>query len=229
VIILENKNCYASHIQREIITDLIHHDLLKDDFFLTGGTALSVFYLHHRKSNDLDFFSLKPSDLSEMDFSMKTIWKNKYAKIKESPQFLSVLIRQVKVDFVIDPLSFVETRERYYLSPQKFLLIDSIRNILSNKFCTIVSRTEPKDFIDFYGLNSALNLDSLASIYDDARLKDAIFDDTPTVAYQIEQGIQFLQKNPAIFPSLLIPFDRDNFFRFYQHLVDWLFKKMRRS
>lgn len=228
VIILENKNCYASHIQREIITDLIHHDLLKDDFFLTGGTALSVFYLHHRKSNDLDFFCLKPIDLSKMDFSLKTIWKNNYAKIKESPQFLSVLIRQVKVDFVIDPLSFVETRERCYLSPQKFLLIDSIRNILSNKFCTIVSRTEPKDFIDFYGLYSALNLDSLASIYDDARFKDAIFDDPPTVAYQIEQGIQFLQRNPDIFPALLIPFNSDNFYGFYQHLVGWLYKKMSR-
>jgi len=28
-----------------------------DSFYLTGGTALSAFYLHHRKSRDLDFFS----------------------------------------------------------------------------------------------------------------------------------------------------------------------------
>ena len=26
-------------------------------FYLTGGTALSAFYLYHRKSNDLDFFT----------------------------------------------------------------------------------------------------------------------------------------------------------------------------
>lgn len=26
------------------------------DFYLTGGTALSRFYLHHRFSDDLDFF-----------------------------------------------------------------------------------------------------------------------------------------------------------------------------
>lgn len=31
-------------------------------FFLTGGTALSAFYLFHRESQDLDFFSLKPFD-----------------------------------------------------------------------------------------------------------------------------------------------------------------------
>ena len=27
------------------------------DFYLTGGTALAEFYLHHRYSEDLDFFS----------------------------------------------------------------------------------------------------------------------------------------------------------------------------
>jgi predicted nucleotidyltransferase component of viral defense system len=26
-------------------------------FYLTGGTALAAFYLHHRLSEDLDFFS----------------------------------------------------------------------------------------------------------------------------------------------------------------------------
>ncbi|MBU0694334.1 MAG: nucleotidyl transferase AbiEii/AbiGii toxin family protein [Candidatus Omnitrophica bacterium] len=26
-------------------------------FYLTGGTALAYFYLKHRKSNDLDFFT----------------------------------------------------------------------------------------------------------------------------------------------------------------------------
>ncbi|MEK7458532.1 MAG: nucleotidyl transferase AbiEii/AbiGii toxin family protein, partial [Patescibacteria group bacterium] len=28
-----------------------------DTFYLTGGTALAEFYLHHRLSEDLDFFS----------------------------------------------------------------------------------------------------------------------------------------------------------------------------
>ena len=28
-----------------------------DQFYLTGGTALAYFYLKHRQSNDLDFFT----------------------------------------------------------------------------------------------------------------------------------------------------------------------------
>jgi len=58
---------------------------LQNTFFLTGGTALAVFYLHHRRSNDLVLFTLAPTDLSEIDFSLKSIWKNSYVKIKQSP------------------------------------------------------------------------------------------------------------------------------------------------
>lgn len=29
----------------------------KDSFYLTGGTALSAFFIKHRKSNDLEFFT----------------------------------------------------------------------------------------------------------------------------------------------------------------------------
>ena len=34
---------------------------LVDNFYLTGGTALSAFYLQHRLSEDLDFFSPDPN------------------------------------------------------------------------------------------------------------------------------------------------------------------------
>jgi len=222
----EDKNCYASPAQREIIVQLINHNILKDDFFLTGGTALSVFYLHHRRSMDLDFFTLKQIDLSEIDFSSKRIWKNSYIKIKESPNFLSVLIHNVKIDFVIDPLSFEEEREQYAIDVNKFLLIDTLRNIFSNKFCAIVSRTEPKDFIDFYCINKKLKIDSLVTLYVEAQKKDAIFDDPPTVAYQIEQGLQFLQKNPEIFPHMFIEFDFEDFLDFYHHTINWIYRKI---
>jgi len=35
------------------------------DFYLTGGTALSRFYLHHRFSEDLDFFADNISNYSD--------------------------------------------------------------------------------------------------------------------------------------------------------------------
>ncbi len=222
----ENKHCYASNVQREIILALVQQNILEDNFFLTGGTALAVFYLHHRRSNDLDFFTLTPVDLSEIDFLLKTHWKNLYTKIKESPNFLSVLLQNVKVDFVIDPLSFEEERSKYFFDESTFLLIDSVRNIVANKFCTIASRVEPKDFIDFYFIVKKLKIESLAELYDDARKKDAIFDDPPTVAYQIEQGVHFIQKNPSLFPELVTDFGIEEFYQFYREVIGWIYRKI---
>ncbi|MBN2008255.1 nucleotidyl transferase AbiEii/AbiGii toxin family protein [candidate division KSB1 bacterium] len=47
---------------------------------MTGGTALSVFYLHHRVSNDLDLFTVKDMTLADIDFSLRTIFQRVYYK-----------------------------------------------------------------------------------------------------------------------------------------------------
>jgi len=42
-------------------------------FFLTGGTALAAFYLHHRRSEDLDLFTLDDLALREADILVRRI------------------------------------------------------------------------------------------------------------------------------------------------------------
>ena len=96
----EDKNGYVSEAQREVLVQLVTHPVIEGSFFLTGGTALSVFYLNHRLSDDLDFFTLRPLDLGEIDFWIRTQWPKAAVKIKEGPQFLSLLIREVRVDFI---------------------------------------------------------------------------------------------------------------------------------
>src|SRR3990167_9469892 len=44
-------------------------------FFLTGGTALSAFYLAHRDSKDLDLFSIAPFDAQLLDLTIAEIAK----------------------------------------------------------------------------------------------------------------------------------------------------------
>ena len=106
----ENKNCYASETQREVLLQLITEPTIEEQFFLTGGTALSVFYLHHRWSNDHDLFSLQQVNLAELDFWIKSVWPGENVVIKQSPNFLSCLIRETKIDLVIDSLSSDEER-----------------------------------------------------------------------------------------------------------------------
>jgi hypothetical protein len=55
----EDKGYYASPRHREALRGLLDHPAIERSFFLTGGTALSVFYLHHRISDDLDLFTLE--------------------------------------------------------------------------------------------------------------------------------------------------------------------------
>lgn len=221
----EDKTCYASPEQRKVLVEITQTGILDSDFFLTGGTALAVFYLHHRVSNDLDLFTTRDVNLAEIDFTIKTQWRQSYHKIKDSQTFLSILLHDVKVDFVIDPQSSLETRPTYQLEANSYIRIDSISNILSNKLTTLVSRTEPKDFVDFYYLSRSFQVNQLESIYQNASKKDTIFDDSPTVAYQIEQGLSFLLNNLSLLPLLKVQLDQVAFTEFYHKLISWVYNK----
>ena len=219
----EDKNCYASAVQREVLANLIAHPDIEKNFFLTGGTALSVFYLHHRLSDDLDLFSKDFSGLAEIAFWIKTRWPKASIKIKEAAQFLSFLINDVRVDFVIDPLSSDEERTRHSFDTGHYLLVDTINNIVSNKFCAVVSRTEPKDYIDLFMILKSFSAPEVNHIYQASRLKDAIFDDPPTAAYQLETGIAFIKENPALMPTMIQQIDMKEFYKFYEKLAEWLY------
>lgn len=81
----ENKASYASADQREVLLGLAEHSTIQGVFFLTGGTALSVFYLSHRVSDDIDLFSIEPIDLPELDFWIKTRWGSRCSNSGRAP------------------------------------------------------------------------------------------------------------------------------------------------
>jgi predicted nucleotidyltransferase component of viral defense system len=60
-------------LQQKFIHLFAKNELLKKYFYLTGGTALSAYYLKHRYSEDLDFFSLKPVDTLSIEVFLKEI------------------------------------------------------------------------------------------------------------------------------------------------------------
>ena len=223
----ENRNCYLSKTQREVLLQLLTEPTIEQHFFLTGGTALAVFYLAHRVSNDLDLFSQTPQNLADLDFWIKRVWPRESVVIKQSPNFLSCLIRETKVDFVIDPLSRQEERPSVLFENGHRLWIDTVQSIVSNKLCACVGRTEPKDYIDFYLILKRIPEIQIETIYSGAQAKEAIFDDPPTVAFQIEEGLAFLKENWNIFPRLRIDLDHEEFFAFYEKLVLWIYDRLK--
>lgn len=220
----EESSCYASSSQRSILKLLTNYSIVHDNFFLTGGTALSVFYLHHRTSDDLDLFTVHSGiKLDEISFLLKSELQRDLTMIRSSKSFLSLLIKEVKVDFVIDPLSTKEERMRIPINNSS-LMIDTISNISTNKLCTLVSRNEPKDYIDFYFLNRDITTVEFNKLYNISRRKEALFDDPPTAAYQIEEGLRFFQDNQNLIPKLKKKFELTDMAKFYQRIANMIYE-----
>jgi len=120
------------------------------DFYLTGGTALSRCYLHHRYSDDLDFFvNSHPEFQLHCNRVIEAIKKSgiKLTIGTSSEAFLRIFLEENGVTLKIDFVNDVPFR---WGAPQWnsiYHRVDNWRNILSNKLCA-VSRMEAKDISD---------------------------------------------------------------------------------
>ena len=113
-------------------------------FYLTGGTALSRFYLGHRYSDDLDLFT---HDVGIFGDAFRLV----HSKIQERWPDLELEVDArdfkrlriladgitLKLDFVADRVGRVGLPERVGT-----VYVDTIRNILGNKLCAIMGRDE---------------------------------------------------------------------------------------
>ena len=219
--------------QRAVLSGLSRNEEISDFFFLTGGTALAAFYLGHRVSEDLDLFSKEKADLADIDFWISKTWPGETVPIRRSRGFLSVLIRNVKVDFVYDQSAASGNRKRADLGEGLSIAVDTIENIASNKLTTLVSRTEPKDFIDFYFIRRRYPGLEMNEIYRGARSKDVQFDDPASAAFQIELAVEDLRRivrsgsEVKMVPPLLVSIDWADFWSLYAELAEWLYDQGR--
>lgn len=141
-------------IQKIIFDEFAKSPQLYRQFYFTGGTALSVIYLHHRESEDLDFFS-------EVDFNNEIIqgFIDKVAKLIKIP-FRFTQREKVRIyEFILDSKVIIKVDFANY--PYKRLkkglivgtvIVDDKLDIGINKLQTITSRTQVKDFVDLYFL-----------------------------------------------------------------------------
>lgn len=119
------------------------------EFYLTGATCLSRFYIEKRYSDDLDFFTNQSPRYS---FAIKNIkralQKNFELKVEvESKDFTRFKINSLlQVDFVND----IAFRYKEPKVSEENYLIDTIENILSNKLTAVIGRDNPKDIFDIY-------------------------------------------------------------------------------
>lgn len=191
-------------------------------FYLAGGTALSEFYLKHRLSEDLDFFSPIELNEKEIDKFLQKAAKRLNSKIlKETKSgFLIYNLKNpqdklLKVDFVYQPFKQLESGKKYYN-----LEIASIWDIAVDKLYTIFHRLTARDFVDLYFaiLETGCSIEQLIKALDEK--------------YEMKfEEISLISRFPAVkdvadYPKMLAPFDRKKMEDFYISLAKSLEKEI---
>jgi predicted nucleotidyltransferase component of viral defense system len=138
--------------QKKILALLSKEKIISDNFYLSGGTALAEFYLNHRLSEDLDFFSEKEFDPQMISTIFKKIQKDagiKSIKYEQSFNrnlfFLELENDFIKTEFTYFPFIRIEKGKKI-----GDLEIDSLFDIAVNKIFTIYQKPRSRDFLDLY-------------------------------------------------------------------------------
>ena len=138
--------------QKKFLEIFSSDQYLREKFCLSGGTALAGFYLHHRYSEDLDFFSETEFDMSEINIF--------FTKIKKELGFKKIDYQQsynrnlffchfddeiLKVEFTFFPFPKIQRVQNV-----NGLQIESLIDLAVNKLFAIYQRSAARDYIDLY-------------------------------------------------------------------------------
>lgn len=158
-------------IQKQILSILAKDAFFSKYFYLSGGTALSEYYLHHRLSDDLDFFSEKEIDkiwLNSLTQKIKKAINSQKLDIEESFNrnlvYFNSSLGKIKTEFTYYPFAQIDKPTLV-----NNLKVDSLTDIAVNKFFTLYQKPTARHFIDLYLILTAKNysweeLEKLAQI-----------------------------------------------------------------
>lgn len=197
-----------SSTQKQILEILAKNSSFIKNFYLTGGTALSEYYLHHRFSEDLDFFSETDIDKLWLNVISAKICKKIGATkdIQESFNRNLAFFKKgtaiIKTEFTYFHMTQVEKPKTINGIP-----IDSEIDIEVNKFFTIYQKPSARHFIDLYLLLKKYAWGELKRL---ARIK---FD---TSIDPIQLGSQLVKaKEVSDLPNLIINLPEKNWRSFF--------------
>lgn len=141
-----------SENQKKVLALIANDEKIDGTFYLTGGTALAEYYLGHRLSEDLDFFSEAEFDPQAISAFFKKI-RTKAGIISVTYEqsfnrnlfFLDMKDDRIKTEFTYFPFPRIEQKKKIGK-----LGIDSLLDIAVNKIFTIYQKPRSRDFIDLY-------------------------------------------------------------------------------
>jgi len=183
---------------------------LTERFYLSGGTAIAEFYLHHRLSEDLDFFTPTEFVRDELQSFLGKLGKKIRARDFTVDQRLNRTIVLYQVKDGPDPLKVefswfvgepIEPGMKY-----RGLRIDSELDLAVNKVFTVYQRPRARDFVDLYYLLPKYPIQRLMDL---AKLKFDWHVDPLTL------GARFNEPDLVDWPRMLTPLEPDEVRRFF--------------
>lgn len=157
---------------RSVISKL-HNKI--DPFYLGGGTGLAL-QIGHRKSDDLDFFTI-----SEFDENILIDKIKGFQPIQQYRGTIHGILNGVRLSFLHYPIPLI--RETYKWEGIK---IASVPDLVAEKFKTVSQRGAKKDFCDLYAA-----FQSGIPVLQGCRYFKQRFDNTGIQYYSILRGLTY--------------------------------------
>ena len=194
-------------LQRKVLDALFAEEPFAQSFYLTGGTALAAWYLFHRYSDDLDFFT--------NDQSLEPVWPVVRRLLpglglsveSRAPRFIRLRHPDgLRVDVVSDvPFRLgIPVRKGSWV-------IDSLGNITLNKVSAIQGRLDVKDYVDLYLLLKG-HPKRILTWLAQAKQKDASIE--PFLWSRVIGDVETFR----VLPRMVIPLELPELVAFYRSL-----------
>jgi predicted nucleotidyltransferase component of viral defense system len=207
----------VSLLQKEIL-NLFGKTPDSGNFYLTGGTALAYFYLKHRRSNDLDFFTGVEGLVEPFSRHLENRLEAQGMSVARQRGVQSFIEFQVARKNQSTIIQLAQDAAFRFEPPKTFsefpdLRVDPLRDIASNKLLALFGRAALRDFIDVHFLIERGNF-TQSGLVNDAKQKDPGFD--PYWLGVAFERIKTFEKNspemlmlsePLSFPQLAAWFD----------------------
>jgi predicted nucleotidyltransferase component of viral defense system len=198
--------------QNDLLSILAKEKLVTDNFYLTGGTALAEFYLHHRLSEDLDFFSENEFDPQAISALFKKLQKPAGIKKTSYEQsfnrnlfFLELEKDSIKTEFTYFPFPRIDLKQKFGA-----LSVDSLLDIAVNKAFTIYQKPRSRDFIDLYCILKEKKDWTVDELAEKAQIKFDHFIDPLQLAAQFVKCSELKD-----YPTMIKKIDEKDWQRFF--------------
>lgn len=197
--------------QQKLLQLISRDKIICNSFYLTGGTALAEYYLQHRLSEDLDFFSETEFTPQVISVFFKKIQKKAGIKKIEFEQsfnrnlfFLDLDGDSIKTEFTYFPFPRIEKIKKIGQ-----LAIDSLVDIAVNKVFTIYQKPRARDFIDLYLIIQQQGWD-IADLIKKAKVKFDWHIDP------LQLGSQFMQATEVKdYPKMMVEIKHEDWQKFF--------------